>query len=348
MNTTLLKKQHGFTIIELLVAALLAMILLGSTTIMFVSNKQSAKLQDELGRLQENARFAMDLLTQDLRMANFIGCHENMDTVYNQINVGTNTLLDFTNTLDGADGSATTVQWDASGDNTLISSMAANTDAITIRYLQPMDVQLSSDATTTGNLSIPAGSNLASGTLMAVSDCSSTDLFQNTSTNTETSGTIAHAAGSGTPGNSVATLSKDYDENSEISTLVARRYFIAPSATAGNTRNSLWWTDDASTTTATTTDDIQELVEGVQSMQILYGEDTDSDNDIDGFFTSDSVTTWTNIKAIKVAILMETVNEIGVDLDTNTYNLLGTVIDPVDDLRKRKIFTTTIAIRNRM
>lgn len=340
-------KQTGFTIIELLVAALLAMILLGSTTVMFVTNKENSKLQNELGRLQENARFAIDLLTKDIRMVDYIGCHQESTNLTNQINFGTQTLLDFSETLDGADGSATTVQWDATDStSSAITSMSVATDAITVRYILPIGQIIRSDISSTGNPTILTGEDLPQGEFLAISNCSTTDLFQNTSSNTETSGTIEHSNAGGTPGNTNSAFSLDYDAGAEINKVVARRYFIA--ASSSGTGTSLWWENDDALANADVTDNTQELVEGVQNMQILYGEDTNSDEVIEGFFTSDNVTNWDNVKAVKVGLLMETVNEIGVDVDSNTYNLLGTNIAAANDRRKRKIFTTTISIRNRM
>ena len=34
------------------------------------------------------------------------------------------------------------------------------------------------------------------------------------------------------------------------------------------------------------------------------------------------------------------------EIDTDTYDLLGTVFDPVDDRRRRRVFSTTVQIRN--
>lgn len=333
-----MKKQKGFTIIELLVASLLAMILLGSTTVMFISNKESAKLQDELGRLQENARFAIDMLTKDIRMADYIGCHENPLNVANQITTDSSNILNFTNTVDGAEGSATTVQWDASADNDIITNMVAGNDGITLRYIQPTGEQITTDAGTTGNFTIATGNDeLPLGTLMAISDCSNTDLFQNTSSTTNASGTIQHSTGTGTPGNSSGSVSKSYDTGAIVSTLIARRYYIRQSN--NGTGPALWFRN---------INGEQELVEGVQSMQFLYGEDTDADGDIDGFFQSDNVTSWNNVKAVKVGLLMQTINQIGTDIDGRQYTVLDQNVAAANDRRKRKLFTSTIAIRNRM
>jgi len=39
----------------------------------FLSAKQAYRLQENLSRLQENGRFAMDFITKDVRMAGYAG-----------------------------------------------------------------------------------------------------------------------------------------------------------------------------------------------------------------------------------------------------------------------------------
>ena len=53
------QRQQGFTIVELMVAATLGLLILAGAISMFISNKRIYTEQDEMGRLQENARFAM-------------------------------------------------------------------------------------------------------------------------------------------------------------------------------------------------------------------------------------------------------------------------------------------------
>jgi len=107
-----------------------------------------------------------------------------------------------------------------------------------------------------------------------------------------------------------------------------------------NTDVELEMTDNSST---------QPLIEGVENMQILYGEDTDGDSTVDVYRTATDVTAWPQVVAVRIGLLLRTIDEIpDADLDTATYNVNGTVIDPVDDRRLRRVFTTTISLRNRM
>ncbi len=65
--------QTGMTLIEILIALLIGAFLLGGVLQIFVSSKQTNRMQENLSRLQENGRFAMNFLTKDIRMAGYWG-----------------------------------------------------------------------------------------------------------------------------------------------------------------------------------------------------------------------------------------------------------------------------------
>ncbi|WP_376695898.1 PilW family protein [Wenzhouxiangella sp. EGI_FJ10305] len=61
----------GFTLIELMVAMVLSLFLLGGVILMYASTKSTYEDVDRLSRLQENVRFASDYLVRDVRNAGF-------------------------------------------------------------------------------------------------------------------------------------------------------------------------------------------------------------------------------------------------------------------------------------
>lgn len=71
MNSAPLSRQNGFTIVELMVAMVISLILLAGVSQIFLSNRETYRVQSSLSRLQENARFAIDLLRSDISMAGF-------------------------------------------------------------------------------------------------------------------------------------------------------------------------------------------------------------------------------------------------------------------------------------
>ncbi|MEO7073549.1 MAG: PilW family protein [Rhodanobacter sp.] len=64
------RRQSGVTLIELMVAMVLGLLVAGGIVTVFSSTSSSNKAQTQLARLQEEGRFAITRLTNDLRMAN--------------------------------------------------------------------------------------------------------------------------------------------------------------------------------------------------------------------------------------------------------------------------------------
>lgn len=63
--------QQGFSLVEIMVAMLLGVILLGGTITIYASSKDSYRLQENIAGMQENARFALFALRRDVEMAGF-------------------------------------------------------------------------------------------------------------------------------------------------------------------------------------------------------------------------------------------------------------------------------------
>lgn len=66
--------QTGMTLIEIMIALLIGAFLLGGVIEIFIGSKQTYRMQDNLSRLQENGRFAMGFLSEDIRMAGYWAC----------------------------------------------------------------------------------------------------------------------------------------------------------------------------------------------------------------------------------------------------------------------------------
>jgi len=98
----------------------------------------------------------------------------------------------------------------------------------------------------------------------------------------------------------------------------------------------------------------QELFEGVEQMHILYGVDTSGNGVPDSYVRSgdaplsaaDPAGNWSNIVSVRIAILVRTVDQHGRDVDTNTYPVSNLVVGPFNDNRRRRVFTTTVMVRN--
>lgn len=63
----------GFSLVELMVALVITLILLAGIAQIFLGSKKSFTIQESLGRMQENGRYATEVLIQDLRRAGYWG-----------------------------------------------------------------------------------------------------------------------------------------------------------------------------------------------------------------------------------------------------------------------------------
>ena len=96
----------------------------------------------------------------------------------------------------------------------------------------------------------------------------------------------------------------------------------------------------------------QELIEGIESMQIVYGEDTAPTNgSADVYELPAAVTDWSRVVSIRIGLLARTPNETGQDIDGKTYSLLGDAgtsddYDNTADKNQRRMFNSTIQVRN--
>lgn len=64
-------RQKGFSIIELLIASLLGLILLGGVIQLFLGSNQNYSLQDDLATLQEDGRFGMMFLEHQIQLGGY-------------------------------------------------------------------------------------------------------------------------------------------------------------------------------------------------------------------------------------------------------------------------------------
>jgi type IV pilus assembly protein PilW len=184
---------------------------------------------------------------------------------------------------------------------------------------------------------------IAPGTVMMISDCNAVSVFQTSVYTAGTpNGTISHAIGGSNPGNATDDLGYLYQKGARIAPLQTVIYYVANDPVSG--LPGLFRQTGA-------TQPAELLIEGVQALQIAYGEDTNGDRITDAYNTADLVSNWNDIISVTLAILIQS-EQTGPNKDPNKYTLLttamgGKVLGPYNDRRQRMTFTTTIALRNR-
>ena len=71
---TQFKRQQGVSLIELMVAMALGLAILAVVGYVYVSGVGGYKVQDAQSRMQESARFVIETVSRDVRMAGYFGC----------------------------------------------------------------------------------------------------------------------------------------------------------------------------------------------------------------------------------------------------------------------------------
>lgn len=96
----------------------------------------------------------------------------------------------------------------------------------------------------------------------------------------------------------------------------------------------------------------QTIIAGVDQMQILYGLDDGTDRIADRYVNASTVTTNTgwrdNVISVRIALLLNSEQDIKQQNENKAYKLLEGSSASINDRKLRKVFTTTILIRNKM
>jgi type IV pilus assembly protein PilW len=69
------KQQTGFSLVELMVGLVIGLLVSAIIITVFTQSKKSYSQDEEISQLQENGRYALQLLTRELSMANHL--HDN-------------------------------------------------------------------------------------------------------------------------------------------------------------------------------------------------------------------------------------------------------------------------------
>jgi type IV pilus assembly protein PilW len=81
INSKILSRQRGVSLVELMVALLLGLFLLYALVEILLNGKQSFASANHLSRLQENGRIATSLMVTDLKRSGYMGGNSNEDKI---------------------------------------------------------------------------------------------------------------------------------------------------------------------------------------------------------------------------------------------------------------------------
>ncbi|MEJ2346912.1 MAG: PilW family protein [Gammaproteobacteria bacterium] len=354
MNRTMIQSlrspraQRGLTLVEILVAITLSLLLMAGTIQIFLASKQAYRTEDALSRVQENGRFAMGFLATDIRKAGYTGClpQDAVSAIEVRLNNAANYDWDISNLVTGNEATGANT-WSPTLPAALSGNVKSGTDVITIRYMASNGVDLVAPFSDSAQLFIdPAVAGLFSdGDIAMVTDCQKGTLFQ--ITNLQPAGgkvDVVHSNAALVPGNDQSHFNNSYGEDAELAVFVTEAFYIKDNNGVPALYRS-WLT----TTGGVPTLKSQELVEGIQDMQILYGEDTDNDGTANRYVTADNVTDMSKVVSVRISLLARS-NDDHITINKQTYHFptMNAATTTAADYRLRHAFNTTITLRNRV
>ncbi len=363
-------RAAGLTLVELLIGITLGLVLVAGMIQLFISNKASYQLNESMSRVQENGRFAVQMLNDWTRGAGFIGCTHEVETIGNAL-AGSAPTYGFTGTFDprqplaGWEYTAT-----ADGDNLALAenaptqandsgnllTTAGNIDLPAFAIVPGSDVLMTWSAgrhsaplndivnpgalPTTLETQFPSG--IRAGDIVVVSDC---DQGASWAQVCSLSGDDLVLSGSCSPGNTrpPAVVA---DHGPVVGAMEASIFFVGKEDDDPVNPPTLF---RLSLDPDGTADTLEALVEGVESLQITYGEDGgDSDRDADVYHAADQVGDWEDVVAVRMGLLLRSDNTTVQSRMSRTHDLLGVNVTTPADRHLRHVFRVNNAIRNNL
>ncbi len=342
-----IKVSAGVSLVELMIALLLTSLLVAGIGQVFLVTGRSYRVQDNLGRLQENGRHALGTLQADLRRAGYLGVIKDIGSIVDNTAGGKRNG----HRLAVDDGQCRDIDWVRSlshpvfgkddhrrGYDCLPRTKRHTGDILVTRYITPL--------TTSGNTAGTAQSTLRPDHFYLRASLSTGNLF------------AGRDAAANPPGGAAARMAE----------LVARAYFIrtrhAPANTGcpgGRTLPALYRLVQANGKLVS-----EEVARGIEQFQVQYGIDGNGNGSIDRFIDAMDAQDprWQQLVAVRIWLLVRAeCPETGYD-NSHRYVMGNISVDPArtdrdgdgvidgdvdgdgnDDYRRR-LFTGTVALRN--
>ncbi|MCL1635128.1 PilW family protein [Luteimonas sp. SX5] len=368
-------RTAGVSLIELMIALAIGTLLVLGLVQVFGASRAAYQLSEGMARTQENARFAMDFLQRDIRMAGHYGCVNDQAHLQTpgslQPHFGAAPLfpLDFSVSVQGyeaagtAPGNALTIggTWGAAaGVPTQITDLEPlpGSDIIVLRYFSNegapvtgIDIDGGDETVTVaaGRWDVLTTDGVATPSLFGVADCSHADVFAGTGT-----GTVAVAA----TADPATDLRGRYTPQPSGQTMLYRAesivYYVGTGASGAPALFRARY-DGASYVP-------EELVEGIESLQLLYGQDRVEDlttSPPSGYIdiqnpadTTWDANDWRRVGLVQVGILARSPSPAASAQaqDANARRVLGVAFNApaANDGLYRASYEATIAMRNRL
>ncbi len=278
-------RQQGLSLVELMIALLLGLLVVGAAIGIFLSNRQTYRTTESLGGVQESLQTAFELMARDIREAGENPCDVNLPAANVVNNATANWWTNWGTPLQGFD------------DGGLTGSVAGS-DAIQV--LGPGDALANVVSHSGTTLTVDDASAFSVGNTMMVCDTAQLAIFKASGVSATT---VGHGDSGGNCSNSLNTkpaacssVPYVYPQNSLVSRLVGTRWFVADNGRGGN---SLFRVVDGGSK--------EEMVEGISDMQIDYLQGPAASE----YVSAAAVSNWSSVTAVRVALTAKSTESTG-------------------------------------
>lgn len=308
--------QRGLSLVELMVAMVLASLLMLGVLQVFDGNQRTHRLQQAFSQVQESGRIATDMLMKELRNTAFTGCVQQPQRLDNS--AGAIFDSDFVSGVDQVDASLPEIDGRAVEPGTDILTVRVAMDACggTGRITANVD---SSSVQIAGNCPLDAED------VVMVANCDYGDIT-----------TVASA--SATQVQMSTSLQVDYGPEARLYRPYVRNYFISRN---DNDEPGLYMQEDGG--------DAMELVPGIEDLQVQYGRDSGGVDGIVDIWGGPPANDDQSEEVAAIRVQLVGVSSERSGADQFSYTRLGQDgnHDAADDGRLRKQYVAMTKVRNR-
>ena len=337
-------RHQGFGLVEVMIAITLGLLLTAAVLQLFVSNSTTYRSTNSIGVVQDNARFAQDLLSKELCMTGYRGCLSKQNVaVTNTLNNATTLTYDFSAGLRGYNNLTASLPSELSTHLTEDPKPLAGTDLLLIQGPSSIPVAIVANNDAANLFVAPATSTLLKeGDIALVTDCSKARIFQITGlTAAGSKVNVVHSNANYVPGNAISSWDPNnkneiFGTNAELMSYQATTYYLATNSATG--QPALYRKLNGGLATP--------LLDYVFDLQILYGVDTNGDRQTDSYQTANNVSNWGNVLTLKLQLLIGS-EETGVVTKKQSFTFNGAPF-AATDTRWYMPTTITAVLRNRL
>lgn len=332
-----LSRQRGANLVELMIVLVLGLVITAGIYQLFSSNQRTYRLQNAISEVQENGRFLLDVFQRDLRHAGFAPACQGDALSKAEADAGIVGGL----VLNLKDGKADDLfpndrfdavgGWESRGNDAYTSQVDSSNyqqgDLLLIHHAAaPAEQRLSQDVSADDqNVKLDNQDKLGDGDLLAFiekNNCEIVEIPKNTDTELSVPGGVTYAFGA---------------ESTWIGKLQGSIYYIGQDTTRGEP--GLMRLDLVAGGRETLASPVVDM-----KLRFLVGDE---------YVEAKPSVDWRNITAVRVSLLLRSSEENVLQNPSKESDLFGDSYDfeyaPADDDRRLyQVFTTTVALRNRL